>query len=270
MIDLFKIATMKIFKSIFYMAVICPFLLISCGKDESEPDVNQPKITTKEITNLKATAASSGGLIESTGLSAVTQRGVCWSKTPSPTIENSSTSNGTGAGTFVSKLKGLEPLTKYYIRAYLINAEGIYYGNEISFETPEVIVPASDYWKIENEVFVVNILGGVWNASSRALGAISSDNAVITLIFKEKPSENKIYTVVDATSYNQSSLNENQCTVAVVSGSDIYASTSNESNKLTISVSESKIKADFSNLEMQYKIGTEVKTVLTSGNINEK
>ena len=96
---------------------------------------NPPVITTTAITSITKTSASSGGNITSEGGNIVTNRGVCWSLTSSPTIASSKTSNGTGIGSFGSTLTGLTAGTTYYVRAYATNSAGTGYGNEITFST---------------------------------------------------------------------------------------------------------------------------------------
>ena len=103
-------------------------------------------------------AATSGGNITSDGGSAVTARGVCWSTTPNPTITNSKTTEGTGAGIYSSTLTGLLPSTLYYLRAYATTTPGTAYGNEISFTTVPHSLPAL------NTTAVTGITGG--NANS--------------------------------------------------------------------------------------------------------
>ena len=94
-----------------------------------------PTLTTAAITAVTSNTAESGGDISSDGGSPVTARGVCWSTSANPTIANSATTNGTGIGSFVSNLTGLNPATFYYVRAYATNSAGTAYGNQVSFTT---------------------------------------------------------------------------------------------------------------------------------------
>ncbi len=98
-------------------------------------------LTTTEILDLMPTTASSGGYISNDGTALISERGVCWSTTPSPTVADAKTSNGTGIGSFSSALTGLTQATTYYVRAYAINAAGTAYGDEISFTTPVPSLP---------------------------------------------------------------------------------------------------------------------------------
>ena len=63
----------------------------------------------------------------------VTARGICWSTSQNPDINENKTTDGTGPGTFVSTLNGLTANTTYYVRAFATNSEGTSYGDEISF-----------------------------------------------------------------------------------------------------------------------------------------
>lgn len=91
-------------------------------------------VTTLPITPLSSTAALGGGTINNSS-SAITQRGVCWSTSPNPTLANNFTTDGSGLGTYGSSLVPLQPATTYFVRAYAINAEGTAYGNTVVFNT---------------------------------------------------------------------------------------------------------------------------------------
>ena len=101
---------------------------------------NPPTVTTSSISNITTTTATGGGNVTAQGTTLVTQRGVCWSTSPNPTIANSQTNNGTGTGSFTSQLTGLSPATVYYVRAYAINAAGPAYGAQVIFSTSTVVV----------------------------------------------------------------------------------------------------------------------------------
>jgi uncharacterized protein (TIGR02145 family) len=92
-------------------------------------------LTTTGASNVTCTSASVGGTITFSGISSVTQRGVCYGTSTSPTTSNSTTNDGSGAGSFSSNLTGLTAGTTYYVRAYATNSAGTAYGNEVSFTT---------------------------------------------------------------------------------------------------------------------------------------
>jgi hypothetical protein len=98
-----------------------------------------PTLTTNNITSITAETASSGGNVLTSGGLTVTTRGVCWSTTQNPTIDNDKTTNGSGLGTFTSNLSGLSPNTTYFVRAYATNSFGTGYGTQKSFTTSATI-----------------------------------------------------------------------------------------------------------------------------------
>jgi hypothetical protein len=92
-------------------------------------------LTTKAVTEITGTTATTGGIITIDGGSPITARGVCYGKSPNPDVTGSKTSDGTGTGEFTSALSKLDGLTTYYVRAYAINSAGTKYGDEVSFTT---------------------------------------------------------------------------------------------------------------------------------------
>jgi uncharacterized protein (TIGR02145 family) len=100
-----------------------------------------PTLTTVDVSSITLTSAISGGNITADGNDAITARGVCWATTTGPTTTNDKTTDGTGTGSFISNLSGLQSAVTYYLRAYATNSAGTAYGNEISFNTAAVTVP---------------------------------------------------------------------------------------------------------------------------------
>lgn len=117
---------------------ICMIIFYGCKKDPGIPIVKST-----ELSAVTTTTASTGGLVTSDGGSDVVSRGVCWSTVPFPTIDNSKIAAGAGTGSFSIVISGLTENTTYYARAYAINKAGIGYGNEISFTTVHIVIPAS-------------------------------------------------------------------------------------------------------------------------------
>ncbi|MFH1118285.1 MAG: FISUMP domain-containing protein [Bacteroidota bacterium] len=94
-----------------------------------------PSVFTGSVTNITHATASSGGEVVNQGSSPVTSRGICWNTSPSPTISNDFTIDGTGAGNFVSTMNNLMPNTSYYVRAYATNDKATVYGYQLIFTT---------------------------------------------------------------------------------------------------------------------------------------
>ena len=95
--------------------------------------VGAPIVTTQEATNISGTTALGNGTIVDFGASDVTEHGVCWSTSESPTTSDSKTTEGTGTvGAFSSIVTGLGAATKYFMRAYATNSQGTAYGNNVT------------------------------------------------------------------------------------------------------------------------------------------
>ncbi|ELR68730.1 hypothetical protein C900_05913 [Fulvivirga imtechensis AK7] len=105
---------------------------------ESESDfvvTTLPEVTTTSIYNITNVTAEAGGNITSDGGATILARGLCWSTTPTPTIDDYKTADGGGNGTYYRILTGLTPGTTYFLRAYATNNVGTAYGEELSFAT---------------------------------------------------------------------------------------------------------------------------------------
>ncbi len=94
-----------------------------------------PTVVTAQIGTPSDTKATCGGNVTQDGRSQVTARGVCWSKTEYPTINDDHTQNGSGLGEFTSQLTNLEAGVTYYVRAYATNRIGTAYGEQRQFTT---------------------------------------------------------------------------------------------------------------------------------------
>ena len=94
-----------------------------------------PSVTTADVTGIMAESATCGGTVtDNCGLTVIA-RGVCWSTSPTPTLDDSHTTNGSGNASFSSSVTGLNVSTTYYVRAYASTAAGTGYGEQVSFTT---------------------------------------------------------------------------------------------------------------------------------------
>lgn len=109
-----------------------------------------PTLSTSPVNDISPNAVTCGGNITNDGGANITERGVCWSNSPSPTINNAKTIDGVGIGVFSSHITGLVASTNYYVRAYATNIAGTNYGNEVSFTTSNASIPVIETTSISN------------------------------------------------------------------------------------------------------------------------
>lgn len=128
-------------------------------KDPRPEQANKPTILeTVTPTSITDTTAISGGKIAYNGGSAVTAKGICWSTSPAPDVDDDVTDEGAGTNyscsdatylteatcnaamlewsdNFTSSITGLTANTTYWIRAYATNGIGTSYGPQKTFTT---------------------------------------------------------------------------------------------------------------------------------------
>ena len=131
-------------------------LIVACSSDDGNTDVGDnsggdnsgdvdnpclynPTLTTSAVTNITETSATLNGVIsivsENCEEPTNTEQGFVYATTIQPTIANTQVNVD---GTNISiNLEGLTPNTTYYVRTFLTNTLGDFYGNEVSFITTE-------------------------------------------------------------------------------------------------------------------------------------
>ena len=121
-----------------------------------------PRVTTGQATEIERTSAKCGGVVEDDGGGNCdcTERGVCWSTNPSPTISDSRTSDGVGIGSFTSNLTQLTTNTPYQVRAYATNAQGTSYGTEITITTKDITLPTLETSPVTSITKTTAVSGG--------------------------------------------------------------------------------------------------------------
>jgi len=95
-----------------------------------------PELTTDSIKNITATNATLyGNIIENDGLE-ILEKGFCWNTSTNPSIANNSQIvTGNTLGNFNAEITGLVVNTTFYVKAYIKNESGTFYGDEIIFST---------------------------------------------------------------------------------------------------------------------------------------
>ena len=155
-------------------------------------DVATPNVTTGTVSNISNNSAYVEAEVVSENGSTVTERGVCWGLTKTPTIDDNKKTSLYGVGTYRVKLASLDENTTYYARAYAINNTGVGYGEVVTFTTiaDEGIVgdalkgifSVSDYYKV---VFAQGNLQyqastDSWRFAEHQYDVIGMDNANIS------------------------------------------------------------------------------------------
>ena len=133
------------------------------GQETSFTALALPTVSTSTVTDITASTAICGGHVTGTGGSNVTARGVCWSTSQSPTLNDSHTSNGNDIGSFTSYIVGLASNTTYYVRAYATNSAGTAYGEEVFFTTEEIVIPDGDAQPCPGTPTVTDHEGNIYN-----------------------------------------------------------------------------------------------------------
>jgi len=122
------------------LLLLSVLLIFACSTDsEGNPCIYEPTLTTEAATDITETSATLNGVIsivsENCDVPNNTEQGFVYSTEIQPTLEDIQVNvNGTNITTTI---EGLTPNTTYYVRAFLTNNFGDFYGDEISFITQD-------------------------------------------------------------------------------------------------------------------------------------
>ena len=114
-------------------------ITVACSDDDGNPCTYDSTLTTSEATNITDISAILNGTVNVVSQNCDdpnnTEQGFVISTEIQPTINDTQINvNGTDISTTI---EGLEPDTTYYVRSFLTNFLGEFYGNEVSFTTSE-------------------------------------------------------------------------------------------------------------------------------------
>ncbi len=155
-------------------------------------------VITKSVGSVTTTSAVADAEVASDNGATVTSRGICWSTSEAPTIEDNISSQGDGVGTYSATLTALNPSTTYYVRSYATNSAGTSYGSEISFTTSDVTTSV-----VPNAVGVVN----VYPIPTKSSVTISLGTTVNTVYAKIMNTTGQVIRTQEFSSTNELTVN---------------------------------------------------------------
>ena len=126
------------------LLILFALFIFACSNDEK--CVYEPTLETNEVTDITETSATLNGVIsivsENCDAPNNTEQGFVYSTEIQPTLEDTQINvNGTNISTTI---EGLTPNTTYYVRSFLTNNLGDFYGDEVSFITLDDIGEPAD------------------------------------------------------------------------------------------------------------------------------
>jgi len=122
------------------LLLLSALLIFACSSDSEGNDcIYEPTLSTEAVTDITETSATLNGIIsiisQNCDVPNNTEQGFVYSTEIQPTIDDTQVNvNGTNISTTI---EGLEPDTTYYVRSFLTNALGEFYGNEMEFTTED-------------------------------------------------------------------------------------------------------------------------------------
>ncbi|HKG06457.1 MAG TPA: FISUMP domain-containing protein [Pedobacter sp.] len=133
-----------------------------------------PELTTLPVSPILSFTAECGGKI-SLANGPIKQKGICWSLTSVPTIDDDKVTFGPGETEFKGRMPGLSAKHTYYVRAFATNEAGTGYGPEVKFSTTPTVADA------EGNIYqTVNIGSQTWMVESLRTRKFNNGDAIQT------------------------------------------------------------------------------------------
>lgn len=108
---------------------------VRCLYDSAASVPGHASVITDSVYNTNSSSTMVSCNAEYDGGTSIIDRGVCWSTSSNPDTNDVVCHNSLGTGQYLSYISGLSPNTSYYVRSYVINGLGVFYGNQIQFST---------------------------------------------------------------------------------------------------------------------------------------
>jgi hypothetical protein len=143
-----KITKIKGMKNVFTKIIAFALIFITALSCSSSDDGGSSTGQLATVTTMPAVVETDmtvtvSGTVTDAGDSDILQRGVVWSTSQNPIVDNSpeASDNTNALGEFTFSITDeLTPNTTYYVRAFCRNEAGYAYGNQVSFMTGSLIV----------------------------------------------------------------------------------------------------------------------------------
>ncbi len=104
-----------------------------------------PTVKTSVFNDNKEGKAKVGGNVVDMGYSEITARGICWSFSNEPTIQDNVFNFTPGTGAFSGYLEKINGGKPYHIRAFATNSIGTSYGEEVIFSAPPIFTDMASF-----------------------------------------------------------------------------------------------------------------------------
>lgn len=125
--------------TIFASLFVAVAMFSACTEDTADVRL-EPTLSTSNTLNVTSDSATVVGFVIAEG-DGFTERGICYSTSENPTVDDSRTiySEGSATATFHVTLSGLNYATTYYAKAYATGEAGTVYGEQVTFTTLPVV-----------------------------------------------------------------------------------------------------------------------------------
>ena len=125
--------------------------------------VNVPNVTTLDVTNIATASATANGHVTYSDMSQIIERGFLYDTSPDGLFYGSAVCDGVVyegplQNDFSCSMTGLYPYTEYYVRAYAKTAEGIGYGEKVSFTTHTEVPLITTYSVNETDITSTSVV----------------------------------------------------------------------------------------------------------------
>ncbi|MBL4663795.1 MAG: hypothetical protein JKY22_09650 [Flavobacteriaceae bacterium] len=121
----------------FFLFILATFVLTGCNSDDNNTQISEEltlaTIFIDPISNIKGDIANTGGDIVDDGGSLIILKGICWSTSPNPTLDDNTDNSGPGMSEFIGQITNIDFNSTYYVRVYATNTTGVAYSEELSF-----------------------------------------------------------------------------------------------------------------------------------------